>query len=228
MHAAEEVNTPTLDAATVDLNDTAAAGTVVQAVPPAAAAAAAVVQGSRVAAAQPGSSSSSSSNMSPLGLPRRLWSRPQQQQQSPEAAAAVADPAVVEAVPETLPGLDSDISSSSSSEGAAKTAAGGVANIGLVMQLQGNWVAYQLAQMGKVAMAPLTSAKRAVSFLARLSAMHTLASLIWVTAKPLDLSLDPVRGDTSLISLAGFNCVIPSLISDIRVILYCCCCCYCR
>jgi hypothetical protein len=40
-----------------------------------------------------------------------------------------------------------------------------VQNIGLVMQLHRRWMLYQLQQMGRAAMSPLSTAKRAVSLL---------------------------------------------------------------
>jgi hypothetical protein len=42
-----------------------------------------------------------------------------------------------------------------------------VQNIGLVMQLHRRWVLYQLQQMGRAAMSPLSTAKRAVRGMAQ-------------------------------------------------------------
>lgn len=147
-YADEEANTTTLDSAAMDLADAAAA-----------------------AAA---TSSSSRRSIPGFSLASRFWSR-QQQQQLPDQAvpmqvdASMADDTAAAAAATTVDtpqAADGSSSSSSAPDTAAAVPSAsdaGVANIGLVMRLQGNWVAYQLSQMGRVAMSPLTTAKRAVS-----------------------------------------------------------------
>lgn len=166
---AEEASTPSLDGGLLDLSEatTAAAATPVQ---PAAAAA-------------------SSSSRRPFNLPSRLFNRQQQQQQLSEAAALAEqnptqqDTQAAAAIAESAAAAAGE--SGSIDQAAAAAAPSALSNLGYVMQLQGNWVAYQLAQMGRVAMAPLTTAKQAVGILAQDKYPCTISSFLAPEEVPL-------------------------------------------
>jgi hypothetical protein len=78
-----------------------------------------------------------------------------------EAPGALALPSTAAPIPP--PAAAAEGSAGASRPGSSSSMP--VQNIGLVMQLHRRWMLYQLQQMGRAAMSPLSTAKRAVSLL---------------------------------------------------------------